>query len=374
MLNHQFNKIAMKVIISGGGTGGHIYPAIAIANALQNKIQNIDILFIGAKGRMEMEKVPAAGFQIKGLWISGLQRKLTLKNLLFPLKVISSMFNAIDIISSYKPDVVIGVGGYASGPTLRVACNKKIPTLIQEQNSYPGITNKILGNKVNKICVAYQNMDKYFPSNKLILTGNPVRNSIVDNRIDKNIAIANFGLKVGRRTILVIGGSLGARTINESVLGFLNFIEDNDFQLIWQTGKYYYEIAKQEITNKNYQKIKVYEFINQMDMAYSAADVIISRAGAIAISELCIVGKPVILIPSPNVAEDHQTKNAMALVDVKAAILVKDIEARIQLKSVLNQLLIDNEKMDLLSKQIKLLAYPNAADQIADVVISIVNK
>lgn len=364
----------MKVIISGGGTGGHIYPAIAIANALQNKIQNIDILFIGAKGRMEMEKVPAAGFQIKGLWISGLQRKLTLKNLLFPLKVISSMFNANDIISSFKPDVVIGVGGYASGPTLRVACNKKIPTLIQEQNSYPGITNKILGNKVNKICVAYQNMDKYFPSNKLILTGNPVRNSIVDNRIDKNIAIENFGLKVGRRTILVIGGSLGARTINESVLGFLNFIEDNDFQLIWQTGKYYYEIAKQEIINKNYQKIKVYEFINQMDMAYSAADVIISRAGAIAISELCIVGKPVILIPSPNVAEDHQTKNAMALVDVNAAILVKDIEARIQLKSVLNQLLIDNEKMDLLSKQIKLLAYPNAADQIADVVISIVNK
>ncbi len=364
----------MKVIISGGGTGGHIYPAIAIANALQNKVNDIEILFIGAKGRMEMEKVPAAGFQIKGLWISGLQRKLTFKNFLFPIKVISSMLNARSIISAFKPDVVIGVGGYASGPTLRVACRKNIPSLIQEQNSYPGITNKILGNRVRKICVAYPNMERFFPANKLILTGNPVRNSIINNQINKQTALSIFDLKYDKKTILVIGGSLGARTINESVSGFLKFIEDSDYQLIWQTGKYYFEIAKQEVEKSNFHNIRVYEFINQMDMAYSAADVIISRAGAIAISELCIVGKPVILIPSPNVAEDHQTKNAMALVQNNAAILVKDVDARKHLKDTLNQLLNDSLQMELLSSRIKLLAYPNAAEQIADVVISLINN
>lgn len=366
--------MAIKVIISGGGTGGHIYPAIAIANAIKKYVSDAEILFIGAKGRMEMEKVPAAGYLIKGLWISGLQRKLTFRNLLFPLKVISSMFNANRIISEFKPDVVIGVGGYASGPTLRVACNKKIPSLIQEQNSYPGITNKILGNKVSKICVAYPDMNRFFPAEKIILTGNPVRSEIVNNQIDRGNALYHFKLNENKKTILVIGGSLGARTINDSVLSFLGFIEDNDCQLIWQTGKYFYEIAVKEVNDKKYKNIKVFEFINQMDMAYTAADIIISRAGAIAISELCIVGKPVILIPSPNVAEDHQTKNAMALVDKNAAVLVKDINARKQLKEVLNQLLSDNNKMELLSKQINSLAYPDAADKIAEVVISLIKK
>lgn len=366
--------MAIKVIISGGGTGGHIYPAIAIANAIKKYVSDAEILFIGAKGRMEMEKVPAAGYLIKGLWISGLQRKLTFRNLLFPLKVISSMFNANRIISEFKPDVVIGVGGYASGPTLRVACNKKIPSLIQEQNSYPGITNKILGNKVSKICVAYPDMNRFFPAEKIILTGNPVRSEIVNNQIDRENALSNFKLNADKKTILAIGGSLGARTINESILSFLRFVEDNDFQLIWQTGKYFYEIAVKEVEDNKCKNIKVFEFINQMDMAYTAADIIISRAGAIAISELCIVGKPLILIPSPNVAEDHQTKNAMALVDKNAAVLVKDIDARKQLKEVLNQLLSDNNKMELLSKQIKLLAYPDAADKIAEVVISLIKK
>lgn len=364
----------MKVIISGGGTGGHIYPAIAIANALKAKVKDIDILFIGAKGRMEMEKIPAAGFNIKGLWISGLQRRLTLKNLLFPFKVITSLLNARTIIANFRPDVVIGVGGYASGPTLRAATNKRIPTLIQEQNSYPGITNKILASKVNKICVAYPGMDKFFPAKKIILTGNPVRQDIVRNSIAKSDALAVFNLEPNRKTILVIGGSLGARTINESVYSFLTEIEKTGYQLIWQTGKYYYDFAKTEVLYKNFHHIKVYEFINQMDFAYSAADIIVSRAGAIAISELCVVGKPAILIPSPNVAEDHQTKNAMALVNNNAAILVKDVNASKELKTTLFKLIEDEAKQIIISENIKNLAYPEAANRIADEIISLIEK
>ncbi|MFZ4400397.1 MAG: undecaprenyldiphospho-muramoylpentapeptide beta-N-acetylglucosaminyltransferase [Bacteroidales bacterium] len=361
----------MKVIISGGGTGGHIYPAIAIANALKHKVADIDILFIGAKDRMEMEKVPIAGYPIKGLWISGLQRRLTIKNLLFPLKVMSSLLQARRIISEFKPDVVVGVGGYASGPTLRAAAFKGIPALIQEQNSFPGITNKMLASKVNKICVAYEGMEKFFPKNKIILTGNPVRQNIVDLNIDKKQAADFFCIDANKTTVLVIGGSLGARTINESIQEMIPQFVNDDIQLIWQTGKYYYNDAQISTFKFEKEGIKVFEFINQMDFAYTAADVIISRAGAIAISELCIVGKPVILIPSPNVAEDHQTKNAMALVNKDAAILVKDIEARTKLNDKLFKLLLDNDLRNVLSENIKKLAFSDAAEKIADIVIEI---
>lgn len=364
----------MKVIISGGGTGGHIFPAIAIANALKQKVEDIEILFIGAKDRMEMEKVPAAGYKIEGLWISGLQRKLSFKNLLFPLKVISSIFKARSIIKKFKPDVVVGVGGYASGPTLRAATFSGIPTLIQEQNSYPGITNKLLASKVNKICVAYEGMEKFFPKNKIILTGNPVRQNIAVNTISKTKAAEFFGLKENKKTVFVFGGSLGARTINESIEGIIQKFADENVQLIWQTGNTYYPLANKATYKYEKNGIKSFNFINDMDYAYAAADVIISRAGAIAISELCIVGKPVILIPSPNVAEDHQTKNAMALVNQKAALLVKDKDARLSLQDVLFKLLADDNLQIELSKNIKKLAFLNAAERIADEVISIVKQ
>lgn len=364
----------MKVIISGGGTGGHIYPAIAIANALKNKVIDVDILFIGAKDRMEMEKVPIAGYKIKGLWISGLQRRITFKNLLFPLKVISSLFQARKIISEFKPDVVVGVGGYASGPTLRAATYKGIPTLVQEQNSYPGITNKMLASKVDKICVAYEGMGNYFPKNKIILTGNPVRQNITNILIDRKQASDFFGIDATKKTVLVIGGSLGARTINESIQKMLQDFVENETQLIWQTGKYYFTIAQMSAYKFESKGIKALEFINQMDYAYAAADVIISRAGAIAISELCIVGKPVILIPSPNVAEDHQTKNAMALVQKNAAILIKDINARKILEKSLFNLLIDKDLQIKLSSNIRKLAYFDAAEKIADEIITLANN
>ncbi len=364
----------MKVIISGGGTGGHIYPAIAIANALKHKIIDIEILFIGAMNRMEMEKVPAAGYPIKGLWISGLQRSFSLKNLMFPIKVISSLFKARKIIEDFKPDVVIGVGGYASGPTLRAATNKGIPTLIQEQNSFPGITNKLLAAKVNKICVAYEGMEKFFPKRKIILTGNPVRQNIINIDTDIQKAADFFGLDIRKKTVLVIGGSLGARTINECVEVMLQHFADANVQLIWQTGKYYFPTAQKIAYQYETKGIKTYEFINQMDYAYTVADVIVSRAGAIAISELCIVGKPVILIPSPNVAEDHQTKNAMTLVNKNAAILVKDLTAQKHLNEKLFDLLENEALQKELSTNIKKLAYSDAAEKIADVVISLVRE
>jgi len=364
----------IKIIISGGGSGGHVFPAIAIANALKNNIENVEILFIGAKGKMEMEKVPEAGFKIIGLWISGLQRKLTIKNLMFPFKVILSLMKAKKIIKNFKPDVVVGVGGYASGPTLRVASKMKIPTLIQEQNSYPGITNKLLSKSVNKICVAYNGMEKYFPKEKIYITGNPVRKEVIKLQGKKDRAMEHFNLSNEKKILLVIGGSLGARTINESIHKNLKLFKENNLQLIWQTGKYYIDIAKDAVKNYADDGINAYEFIKKMDLAYAAADIVVSRAGAIAISELCAVKKPCILIPSPNVAEDHQTKNAMTLFNYNAAILVKDIEAKDKLGKVIIELLNDEQQQHQLIEKIWSLAFKDPAKTIADVILSLIKK
>lgn len=358
----------MKAIISGGGTGGHIFPAIAIANAIKSKYNDAEILFIGAKGRMEMEKVPQAGYKIEGLWISGLQRRLTWKNFLFPIKVISSTLKAKKLINNFKPDIVIGVGGFASGPTLQAASKLHITTLIQEQNSYPGITNKMLAKNVSKICVAYDNMNRWFEESKICFTGNPVRQNIVDILNKRDNAIKHFKLSYNKKTILVVGGSLGALTINESIANNLKYFVDNDIQLLWQTGKGYYSRAKEQADEIKSHNIKVFEFIYEMDLAYSVADVIISRAGAIAISELCCVGKPTILIPSPNVAEDHQTKNAMALVNKNATILVKDVESREKLIDELDLLIKDEEKQKQLSENIIKLGVKDADKRILSII------
>lgn len=362
----------MRAIISGGGTGGHIFPAVAIANAIKAKYADAEILFIGAKGRMEMEKVPQAGYKIEGLWISGLQRRLTWKNFLFPLKVICSTLKARRIIKRFKPDIVIGVGGFASGPTLEAAARLKVPTLIQEQNSYPGITNKMLAGRVDKICVAYDNMTRWFNASKIEFTGNPIRQMISSLTNKREDAIKHFGLDSNKRTVLVVGGSLGARTINESIAGGLNYFVENDIQLIWQTGKGYFEKAKEQSSMINCKNINVFEFIYEMDLAYSLADIIISRAGAIAISELCIVGKPTILIPSPNVAEDHQTKNAMALVDKDAAILVKDVDSRNTLLAQLDMLIKDEDKQRRMSENILSLGIKDADERILKIVEGLV--
>jgi UDP-N-acetylglucosamine--N-acetylmuramyl-(pentapeptide) pyrophosphoryl-undecaprenol N-acetylglucosamine transferase len=358
----------MKAIISGGGTGGHIFPAIAIANAIKSKYNDAEILFIGAKGRMEMEKVPQAGYKIEGLWISGLQRRLTWKNLLFPIKVICSTLKARKLIKDFKPDIVIGVGGFASGPTLQAASKLNIPTLIQEQNSYPGITNKMLAKHVSKICVAYDNMTRWFEDSKICFTGNPVRQNIVDILNKRDEAINHFGLNANKKTVLVVGGSLGALTINESIARNLKYFVDNDIQLLWQTGKGYYSKAKEQADEIKSNNIKVFEFIYEMDLAYSVADVIISRAGAIAISELCCIGKPTILIPSPNVAEDHQTKNAMALVNKNATILVKDVDSREKLIDELDLLIKDEEKQKQLSENIINLGVKDADKRILSII------
>jgi len=354
-----------RIIISGGGTGGHIFPAIAIANALKTMGPEIEILFVGAIGRMEMEKVPAAGYPIHGLWISGLQRRVTWKNLSFPLKVISSLIQANRILAKFNPDAVIGVGGYASGPTLRMAVRRKIPVIIQEQNSYPGITNKLLSNKVDKICVAYNDMERFFPRQKIILTGNPVRQDIII-LANKTEALEHFHMKMGKKVILIIGGSLGAGTINKSVLHyFYKQKGQDDFQLLWQTGKNHYPLIKSNETINGKVDIHIYPFIDRMDLAYTAADIIVSRAGAIAISELCIVGKPVILIPSPNVAEDHQTKNAEALANNKAALMLRDQDSVEKLFGLLKNLVSDTSLQNELSKNIKSLGQPEAASLIA---------
>ena len=358
----------MKVIISGGGTGGHIFPAIAIANAIKEIDKSAEILFVGAEGRMEMEKVPAAGYEIEGLWISGLQRRLTIDNLSFPFKVISSIMRAKKIIKSFRPDVAIGTGGFASGPLLRVASGMKIPTLIQEQNSFPGITNKILGKKVNKVCVVYEGMDKYFPKDKLIITGNPVRQDILSLEGKKEEAMKFFGLDPNKKTLLVIGGSLGARTINESMSACLEQLLKNNIQVIWQTGKNYSQ-ALGPVAGA-----WIGAFITKMDLAYAAADIVVSRAGAISLSELAIVKKPSILVPSPNVAEDHQTKNAMALVKKDAALLVKDIESIERLGKEIIALANDMQLQKKLCDNISKLAFPNAAVVIAKEVLKLVGK
>ena len=360
-----------KIIISGGGSGGHIFPAIAIANALKAKLGDIEILFIGAQDKMEMEKVPNAGYRIEGLWISGLQRSLSPKNLSFPFKLISSLHKAGKIIKEFKPDIVIGVGGFASGPTLYKAAKMGIPTMIQEQNSYPGITNIILSKRVDKICVAYDNMEKYFPKEKIFLTGNPVRKQVVEIEGKRPRALEFFGLKNDKPVVLVVGGSLGARTINEAIEANLKSFIDKDIQLIWQTGKAYYPKAKATLLDLNSKNIKAYDFITEMDMAYAAADIVVSRAGAIAISELCVVKKPVILVPSPFVAEDHQTKNALALVTYKAATLVKDAEQNERLMPEIIKLVDDeNERLKLINN-ITSLAITDATDAIVGVAMTL---
>jgi len=364
----------LKVIISGGGTGGHIFPAIAIAKALEKKVKKIEILFVGAKGRMEMTKIPAEGYSIEGLWISGLQRKLTAKNISFPFKVISSLLRARKIIKKFKPDIAIGTGGYASGPLLYVAAKKNISTLVQEQNSYPGITNMILSKVVDKVCVAYDNMEKFFPKNKIIFTGNPIRQDVLEFSDKKKEAISYFNLDENKKTILVIGGSLGARTINEAIDKNLVFFVENKLNLIWQTGRSYQEKGTERVKEKAVKGINAYTFIKEIDKAYAAADIIISRAGAIAISELCCIGKPTILVPSPNVSEDHQTKNAQAVVNKKAARMVKDNEVASKLVNCLSQLIEDEGLQEELSENIKSLAVINAADSIADEVIRLSKK
>ena len=355
-----------KVLISGGGTGGHIFPALAIAKALEKKVSNIEILFVGATGKMEMTKIPAEGYKIQGLWISGLQRRLSIKNLSFPFKVISSLLSARKIIKKFNADIAIGTGGYASGPVLYMAAKSGIPTLVQEQNSYPGITNKILSKVVDKVCVAYDNMTKFFPKNKIIFTGNPIRQDLLEFESKKQLGISHFNLDKKNKTVLVIGGSLGARTINRTIDKNLLFFAENNLNLIWQTGKSYQKKAEQSVKEKAVKGINAYTFIEEMDLAYGAADIIISRAGAIAISELCCIGKPTILIPSPNVSEDHQTKNAQAVVNKKAALLVKDNEADSKLVNCLSELIEDARLQYELAKNIKNLAVTDAADKIAN--------
>ncbi len=352
-----------KIILSGGGTGGHIYPAIAIANELKSRFPDAQFLFVGAKDRMEMEKVPQAGFNIKGLWISGIQRKLTLKNLSFPFKVISSLWNARKIIKSFRPNVAIGTGGFASGPLLKVAASNNIPTLIQEQNSYPGITNKLLSRKAKKICVAYDGLERFFPVGKIIKTGNPVRQGLLDIETKTVEAKNFFDLKHAKYTLLVIGGSLGSRRINQLIEKELDFLDTQNIQIIWQCGKLYYQQYK--IYN-NTNNVQVFEFINNMDFAYAAADIVISRAGASSVSELCIVGKPVIFIPSPNVAEDHQTKNAMSVVNQDAAIIIKEEDLDTDFENKFSQLVASPEKQKELGGNIKKLALVNATKDIAD--------
>lgn len=355
-----------RIIISGGGTGGHIFPALAIANEFKRRYVDADILFVGAEGRMEMTKVPEAGYNIVGLWISGLQRKLTLSNLSFPFKLISSYLKAGSLIKKMKPHAVIGTGGYASGPIMLAATKAGIPSLIQEQNSYAGLTNKQLAQKAGRICVAYSGMEKYFPASKIVFTGNPVRKDIIDLESKREKALAHFAFNSSERTLLILGGSLGARTINESILAGIDQLIDAHIQVIWQTGKLYYEGIKAQIEHKDLRRIRVVDFLKQMDLAYAASDVVISRAGALAISELCIAKRPSILVPSPNVAEDHQTKNAMALVNEDAALMVKDVEAKNTLVSEALKLVYDEPLAEKLSINIGKWAKPQATEDIVN--------
>ena len=362
----------LKVIVSGGGTGGHIFPAIAIAKSLERKVEDIELLFVGAKDRMEMQKVPDSGYKIEGLWISGFQRSFSRKNLLFPFKLISSLIKSRKIIRRFQPDLVIGTGGFASGPVLYEASRKGVPSVIQEQNSYPGITNKLLAKSVHKICVAYDNMERFFPKEKLIFTGNPIRKEILDF-LDKREEGKNlFGLHNERITVLVVGGSLGAKTINESINNNLEEFKKEQLNLIWQTGVSYENQAEESVKSINESGIKSYKFIKKMDLAYAAADIIVSRAGAIAISELCFIGKPVILVPSPNVAEDHQTQNAQSLVNKNSALMVKDVESRLKLVEKIKSLSENKDLQEELSRNIKKLEVKDAADRIADLSLELV--
>ena len=363
-----------KIIISGGGTGGHIFPAVAIANALKAISPQCEILFVGANGRMEMEKVPAAGYKIVGLDISGIQRGSILKNLGLPFKVLNSVRKAAKLITEFKPDVVVGVGGYASGPLLYAASLKNIPCLIQEQNSYAGVTNKILAKKAAKVCVAFDGMEQFFPAENILKTGNPVRKNIVDIAGKRHSGATLLKLDPLKKTILVTGGSLGAGTLNKSVEKHLADIIAQDVQVIWQTGSYYYEGIIERLGENYHPNICILAFLNKMDLAYAAADVIISRAGAGTIAELCLIGKPVILVPSPNVAEDHQTKNAMALAQYDAAILIKDSAAEDTLVAEALQLLADKVRIEKLSENISNMALKDADVVIAKEVLKLINK
>jgi UDP-N-acetylglucosamine--N-acetylmuramyl-(pentapeptide) pyrophosphoryl-undecaprenol N-acetylglucosamine transferase len=362
----------LRIIISGGGTGGHIFPAIAIANALMKINNENEILFVGAIGRMEMEKVPVAGYKIEGLNIHGLQRKLSLSHFGFPIKLVASVMKARQIIKTFKPDAAVGVGGYASGPLLYAATTMKVPSLIQEQNSFPGITNKMLAKRVRKICVAYDGMEKYFPKEKIILTGNPIRQDIHNIDEKRGEALKHFNLSENKKTVLVIGGSLGARTLNESLKDGLENLMGNNIQLIWQTGKLFSGEAKELTKDLAEKGIMSFDFISRMDLAYAAADVVVSRAGASTVSELAVASKPVIFVPSPNVAEDHQTKNAMALVNKNAALIIKDALARQTLMTAIVHLINDEPKQNVLRENIAKLAMRNAADIIANEVYSMI--
>jgi len=350
-----------KFIISGGGTGGHIYPAIAIANQLKATYPNAQFLFVGAKDRMEMDKVPQAGYEIKGLWISGLQRSLNWKNIMFPFKLLSSLWKSKKIIKNFQPDIAIGTGGYASAPLLRVASNKKIPCLLQEQNSHAGITNKWLSHKAQRICTAYDGMEQFFEKEKIVLTGNPVRQDLLDISKKRSEALYFFSLKEGMQTLLVLGGSLGAKKINELIDKSLSYFKNAKIQVIWQCGKFYENIYKDREKEEG---IQVHSFLNRMDLAYAAADIIISRSGALSVSELCIVGKPVIFIPSPNVSEDHQTKNALSISKEEAAILLPEKVALQKFEKEVTALLTNSNKRELLSKNITKLARPHATRDI----------
>jgi len=364
----------MRVLISGGGTGGHVYPAIAIANAIKDKDPSAEILFVGAKGKLEMEKVPAAGYPIKGLWISGLQRKLSMRNLSFPFKLASSLYRARKIIKDFRPDVAVGVGGYASGPILQVASMMKIPTLIQEQNSYPGITNKILAKKVNKICVAYDGMERFFPADKIQYTGNPVRRDLYDTPINREEAKASFGINNDNKTVLIFGGSLGARRINESVEGAFDMIKrHSEINYIWQVGKMYFDEYSCGVVAA-LPNVTVLPFIERMDFAYAASDAVVCRAGALTISEIALIYKPSILVPSPHVSEDHQTKNAMALVNNDAALMVKDSEAKEKMIPTILELLSDEEKQQKLVANLKTMGRPNATSEIAEEIIELIKE
>lgn len=358
----------LRVIISGGGTGGHIFPAVSIANALKKQHPEAEILFVGALGRMEMQRVPAAGYKIEGLPVRGLYRPLwNPKNIGVMMDFLKSKKIVKKILQNFKPQVAVGVGGYASAPTLNAAYSMGIPCLIQEQNSYAGVTNKSLAKKAKVVCVAYSGMARFFPAEKILMTGNPVRQNLLDNKISKEDARESFGLAPDKKTVLIVGGSLGARTINESVLAHLEEIRKSDVQFIWQTGKYYSQHIAEELSKAEpVENLKVMDFISSMDNAYAAADIVVSRAGASSISELCLLGKPCILVPSPNVAEDHQTKNAMALSGRGAAILVKDKDAKDELIGVALKTVMDDLKLDSLSGNVKMMAFHNAADVIAE--------
>jgi len=355
-----------RLIISGGGTGGHIFPAVAIANEFRDRHPDAKILFVGAKDKMEMTRVPEAGYEIIGLWISGLQRKLTLSNLLFPLKIIVSYLKAMSIVRKFKPHAVIGTGGFASGPIMMAATRLGIPSVIQEQNSFAGLANKQVAGKVSKVCVAYDGMEKYFPKDKIVVTGNPVRKDILTVGMKREKALNHFGFDANKRTLLVIGGSLGARSINESIISGMEKLIDAEVQVIWQTGKGYYDNYKAKLGKYDLRRIRVQDFVREMDLAYAAADVIISRSGALAVAEICIAGKPVILVPSPNVAEDHQTKNAKALVDKAAAVLVLDKDADQKLLEEAFRLLFDKNRAQKLTENITKLARPLATTAIVN--------